>query len=218
MLRDFQSMLSRLYGIEQSLDVYDFLLTDVRLLAALESDSETRSAPEKVLIRESPDEMGITLYLDAGLLERLTSQDPRRRLNRANLADFWTVLEGVSHFNYIVWNAAADKSITLLEVEMQAEVDKYVGARLLLEQQPNSTLLDGLYARLFDNPDYADNLNERELSRYRDASHYAGRFCHSLEKRFPSTALAPVMLDELRAFFRLSQPEKVGHIQSALFA
>jgi hypothetical protein len=218
MLRDFQSMLSRLYGIEQSLDVRDFLLTDARLLAELEGNGDARPAPEKVLVHESAGELGITLYLDAELLERLTSTDPRRRLTRANLADFWTVLEGVSHFNYITWNAAADKSITLLEVEMQAEVDKYVSALLLLGQQSNSGLIESLFGRLFDDPTFDANLGPRELSRYRAASLYAGRFCHSLEQRFPAASFAPAMLTELRAFFRQSQPEKVGHIQSALFA
>lgn len=218
MLRDFQLMLSRLYGIEQALDVCDFLLTDARLLAELEGGADVRPTPEKVLVQESSDEMGITLYLDAKLLERLTSLDPRRQLSRANLADFWTVLEGVSHFNYITWNAAADKSITLLEIEMQAEVDKYVSARLLLGQQSDNTLIDSLFSRLFDDPGFDASLGPSELSRYRSASLYAGRFCRSLEQRFPTTSLAPEMLEELRAFFRLSQPAKVGHIQSALFA
>ena len=218
MLSDFQTMLSRLYSIEQSLNIYDFLLTDAHLLAHLENAQESRQTPEKVLIKESADGIAITLYLDSALLERLGSQDPRLELSRANLADFCTVLEGISHFNYIVWNASADKSVTLLELEMQAEVDKYVGARLLLAQQPDHDLLQGLFGQLFDAPAFAENLSDNELSRYRCASYYAGRFCHSLERRFPTSSVAPAMLDELRAFFRLSQPEKVGHIQSALFA
>ena len=210
-------MLSRINGIEQSLDVYDFLVTDAGVLQQLESNEDARPTAEKVLIQESGEALDMALYLDAGLLERLMSRDPRHRLGRRNLADFWTVLEGVSHFNYIAWNAAADKSVTLMEVEMQAEVDKYVGARLLSEQQRTS-LGDNVFRCLFDNPKFDANLKPAELSRYRTASRYAGRFCRSLEKRFPAPASMPAMLQELRAFYRLPQPEKVGHIQSALFA
>jgi hypothetical protein len=217
MLRDLQSMLSRLYGIEQSLDVHDFLVTDAALLRQLETDANARQTTEKVLIKESADALDMALYLDADLLERLRSRDPRERLGRRNLADFWTVLEGISHFNYIAWNAAADKSVTLLEVEMQAEVDKYVGARLLSRQQRTS-LGDSVIHWLFDDPHFDGNCGPEELSRYRNASRLAGRFCRSLERRFPGSALMPAMLRELRAFYRLSQPQKVGHIQSAMFA
>ncbi|MFQ5634566.1 MAG: hypothetical protein ACE5G3_04445 [Gammaproteobacteria bacterium] len=217
MLRDLQSMLSRINGIEQNLDVYDFLVTDAALLAQLETGETARSTAEKVLIQESPDAVDMTLYLDEELLRRLTSRDPRRRLGRANLADFWIALEGVSHFNYIAWNAASDKSVTLMEVEMQAEVDKYVGARLLSEQQRTS-LGDSVFRRLFDEPRFDEQLGPAELSRYRHASRFAGRFCRSLEQRFASGALAPAMLHELRAFYRLPQPEKISHIQVASFA
>lgn len=217
MLRDLQSMLSRLYGIELPLDVYDFLVTDAEVVDALEANDESRATTEKVLVRETEDEVGMTLFLDPDLLDRLTSKDPRRRLGRANLADFWTVLEGVSHFNYIAWNAAADKSVTLMEVEMQAEIDKYVGARLLSDQQQTS-LGDSVFKWLFDEPQFDARLEPGELSRYRNASMFAGRFCRSLEKRFPAGTLNPAMLQELRTFYRLPQPDKVSHIQSASFA
>jgi len=217
MLRDLQSMLSRINGIEQSLDVHDFLVTDAGLLEQLEANDDARPTTEKVLIQESPEALDMALYLDAELLERLRSRDPRHRLGHANLIDFWTVLEGISHFNYIAWNAAADKSVTLMEVEMQAEVDKYVGARLLSDQQQTS-LGDSVFRALFDNPRFDDRLGPGELSRYRNASRFAGRFCRSLEKRFPAPRMMPAMLQELRAFYRLPQPQKVGHIQSALFA
>lgn len=217
MLRDLQSMLSRINGIEHSLDVHDFLVTDAELLDALEATDSARPATEKVLLRQSAHELGMTVYLDAELLQRLTSRDPRRRLGHSNLADFCTVLEGVSHFNYIAWNAAANKSVTLLEVEMQAEVDKYVGARLLSEQQRTS-LAGEFLSRLFDEPKFDDQLDAAELTRYRNASRYAGHFCRSLEQRFPTPALTPAMFEELRAFYRLPQPAKVGHIHAASFA
>jgi hypothetical protein len=56
------------------------------------------------------------------------------------------------------------------------------------------------------------------LSRYRSASLYAARFCHSLEARFARSAALPAMLREVRAFYRLPQPEKVGYIHAASFA
>jgi hypothetical protein len=222
-LRDFQSLLSRIYGIDQCLDVYDFLVTDAAMLANLEKPHSIRDTEEKLLIHEHEDEMGVLLYLNSELLKRLTEKDPRRYLGQNNLADFCKVLEGISHFIYLAWNAAADKSVTLMEMEMQAEVDKYIGARVLLHQQPWSPLDDSLFGRLFDNPCFDDRLNREELTRYRHASSYAGRYCLSLEKRFPGDkAGVPCfdleMIRDLRAFYRLPQRGKVSHIQSAVFA
>lgn len=218
MLQHFQSLLSELYDIEQRLDVLDYLVTDNRFLAAVEEPAAARDTEEKLLICESGSELALSLYLSPELLERLTARDPRDRLSRRNFADFCTVLEGISHFNYVVWNASADKSVTLHELEMQAEVDKYIGALAVLADQPDSGLIDSLYHRLFDDVQFADDLGPDELERYSSASALAGNFCHSLARRFPRGLSRPGMLGELRDFYRLSQPDKVSHIRCATFA
>ena len=222
-LRDFQTLLSRIYGLDQDLDVYDFLVTDATILAKLEEPHAARDIEEKLLIHEHEDELGVLLYLNSELLQRLMAKDPREYLGQNNLADFCKVLEGISHFIYLAWNAAADKSVTLMEMEMQAEVDKYIGACVLLRQQSWSPLADSLFARLFDEPCFDERLGSEELARYRHASSYAGRYCLSLEKRFPrqKEGLPDFdweMIRDLRAFYRLPQPGKVSHIQSATFA
>ena len=218
MLQHFQLLLSELYGIEQHLDVLDFLVTDQRFLAAVEEPSTARGTEEKLLICQTDGELALSLYLAPELLERLRASDPRDRLGRRNFADFCTALEGISHFNYVAWNASADKSVTLHELEMQAEVDKYVCALAVLAAQPKSGLSDSLYDRLFDDPQFAADLGPDELERYRSASTLAAKFCHSLARRFPHGLSRPGMLSELRAFYRLSQPDKVSHIRSATFA
>lgn len=218
MLRHFQLLLSEIYDIEQRLDVLDYLVTDHRLLAVVEDSATARETEEKLLIRQHDDELAVSLWLAPELLDRLSTRDPRERLGRENFADFCTVLEGISHFNYVAWNASADKSVTLHELEMQAEVDKYVGALALLAGQPNSRMADSLHDRLFDDPQFAGDLNPDELERYRSASSFAAKFCSSLAKRFPDGLSRPGMLGELRDFYRLSQPDKVSHIRSAAFS
>jgi len=218
MLQHFQSLLSELYDIEQHLDVLDYLVTDNRILAAVEQSSAARETEEKLLIRQGDGELALSLYLAPELLVRLHARDPRDWLGRRNFADFCTVLEGISHFNYVVWNASADKSVTLHELEIQAEVDKYVGALAVLTSQPNSALTDSLYDRLFEDPQFAAGLEPDELERYRSASALAANFCRSLTRRFPHGLSRPGMLGELRDFYRLPQPDKVSHICSATFA
>jgi len=218
MLQHFQLLLGELYDIEQHLNVLDFLITDNRILAAVEKSNTVRETEEKLLIRQNDGELAMSLYLAPELLERLRTRDPRDWLGIRNFADFCTALEGVSHFNYMAWNAQADKSVTLHELEMQAEIDKYVSALAILASQPDSTLRASLYDRLFDNPQFAADLEPGELERYRSASALAATFCRSLSRRFPNGFRRPGMLGELRDFYRLPQSEKVSYIRSATFS
>jgi hypothetical protein len=107
-LRELQCLLGALYGIEVAADVRDFLVTDRRALAPWQGDGAGRDAPEELLIEEGGQELGVALYLDADLLERLSGLDPRELLCGRNLADYCTAIEGISHFNYVAWNAAGN--------------------------------------------------------------------------------------------------------------
>lgn len=218
LLRDLQYLLGTVYSVEVGEDVHDYLITDASMLPPNQQPASCRATEEKLLLQHHGDELGVALYLDPALLDRLARLDPRQHLSGQNLADFCTVLEGISHFQYVAWNASADKRMTLLELEMQAEVDKYVGARILLEHQSGGDLGQSLIDCLFDEPAFHEQLQPEELARYRDASNFAGRYCRSLESRFSQDRLAREMVRELRDFYRLPQPAKVSHIQGAFFS
>jgi len=218
LLGALQDDLGRLYDTVVAEDVRDYLVTDRRMLSALVPGHTPRATDEQLILVEAGNALDVALYLDPAVLGRLAAADPRERLTRANLADFWTVLEGVSHFHYLAWNAALDKPVTLLELEMQAEVDKYVSTRLLLEAQPRSTLGAPLLDRLFDEPALDPALDPEEADRYQAASALAGRYCADLQSRFPEALASGGGLRELRAFFRLPQAAKIGHIRARSFA
>ncbi|GMW08175.1 MAG: hypothetical protein AMXMBFR8_29710 [Nevskiales bacterium] len=218
LLRALQSLLADLYGIEVDADVRDFVVTDAAALRPARAAANARDTAEQLLIGEGDGELCLALYLDPDLLHRLDAFDPLRCLCACNIEDFCTVLEGVSHFNYVAWNAACDKPVTLLELEMQAEVDKYVSARALLGRQAGGDIGRRLLAHLFGQPAFDPALPAEELRRYHDASRFASAYCASLESRFPAGAPGPGMLRELRAFFRWPQPAKVSHIRSSLLS
>lgn len=215
MLRDLQNLLGAAYDIELTADVREYLVTDAAALRPLEEEARARPGPEKLLLLEESGELAMALYLEATLLERLAGADPWECLSDHNLGDFCTVVEGVSHLNYVAWNAGRDKCVTLLELEMQAEIDKYVAARLLLARQPGSGFAGRLCERLFDSPDFDPALSREEATRYREANRLAARYCRSLAQRFPAAGVAAPMLGELRAFYRLPQPAKFDRIRTA---
>src|SRR5437773_5837365 len=135
LLSRLQHLLGGIYDVRIAHDVYDFLVTD---RGRLPHAARSGVADEELLVAQpadGSDEVVMSLYLDPALLERLRREDPLRRLHAGNLADCWTALEGVSHFLYLAWNAGHDRPVSLLELEMQAEVDKYVVSYWLLRRQ-----------------------------------------------------------------------------------
>src|SRR5215831_4286056 len=210
-LGGLQALLSELYALDLAYEVDDFLTTDAVLARAL--DSGGRELDEKLLIAETDGEADVSLYLEPGVLERLSQSDPLERLDADNLEDFWTAFEGVSHFTYYAWNAQLEKPVTLLEMELQAEVDKYVATTLLLlrqgQRQPR-----GLHHWLFEMPRLDERLDGDELDRYRSANRYAGKYCRKLAPAIARGAADEATRSELRRFYRLSQASKIEHIEA----
>ncbi|MDJ0929435.1 MAG: hypothetical protein QNJ73_17485 [Gammaproteobacteria bacterium] len=216
MLSELQDFLGRLNGIEVAADVRDFLVTDPDAIRRLEGP-DARTSDEKLLLREAEGALEISLFLAPALLDRLDESNPLELLDHDNLADFCLALEGISHFNYLLWNASAGRSVTRLELEMQAEVDKYVSARVLANQADGCQFDGRLFGLLFDDPRFDSALSAEELHRYEHACRYASWYCRSLEIRFAAGLPEAAMLQELRQFFRLPQPDKLSHIHSAAF-
>lgn len=211
-LGQLQTLLSDLYALDVRYDVHDFLLTDARVAGAL--DAGGRPLDEKLLIAEDAGEAAVALYLDAALVRRLGENNPACDLGVENLEDFWTALEGVSHFLYYVWNAVLKKSVTLMEMELQAEVDKFVATVSLLRQQ-GAKLPANLHRCLFDLPRFDTRLDPQELDRYRSANRYAGKYCMKLARQLAATADPAALKNELCYFYRLPQPAKIEHIEAA---
>jgi hypothetical protein len=211
LLAKLQALLHELYALDVAYEVDDFLTTDADLARALDTDG--RAVDEKLLIAEANGEAEVALYLERELLERLTQRDPLTCLDADNLADFWAALEGVSHFTYYAWNAQREKSVTLFELELQAEVDKFITTGLLLRQQSGREPA-GLHRWLFDAPMLDDQLVGTERERYRRANRYAGKYCQRLAPALTRGADEEVVQRELRRFYRLSQTSKLAHIDS----
>ena len=212
MLSELQQHLNDIYGVDRDHDVRDYLITDPALARILGRDAMMTNTEESVLVVEEEDGIALSVYLDRDLLDRLDAADPMTRLKAHQLADFWTVLEGISHFNYIVWSAKRKRPVTLLELELQAEVDKFVSALLLAVEQGDRELVSRLHGWLFDKVVFKDELDAEQHERYRAANEYAARLCQGL--RHGLVERNDRALDELRRFYRYNQTEKISHIHS----
>lgn len=215
-LRELQSLLGRIYDVEVAHDVYDFLITDRRDLAQWHGASAASGTPETLLVEQGDGRLDLALYLDAALLERLAASAPLERLHDGNLEDFCTALEGVSHFACVTWCAARGREVSVLGLEMQAEVDKYAAAVLLAGTQRGGALAHELHSRLFEQVRFRDDLAADARRMYEAANRYAARFCRRLEDRFlrRRTVRVDEMLGELRRFYRLGDAGKLRAIEA----
>jgi len=200
-----QRGLETLYRLDSTSDVEDFLIDeDERNQAAV-----ARSPREQLLLQQEGDEVAVGLFLAPEALANLRRHDPAAGLHDLNFGDFCLVVEGVSHYLYVVRCASADRPVSALELELQAEVDKFACCVLL---DPLPLRAETHCRRLFEWVSYDQDLDADERDRYRAANDNARRFARSLSSRFVETRRVEAMLDELRAFYRLDLAGKRAHI------
>ena len=204
-----QRGLERLYRVATGVEVDHFVIDE----ATRDRFDLPRAAREQLLVREGDDGLDLALYVDAAVLARLADHDPGARLDHRNTAAFLYALEGVSHFVYTIVCARADRPVSALELELQAEVDKYVTCLLATDAAPAASA--AWRRRLFHDVAYEDDLDDDERDRYRAANENARRYAASLERRFVARRSILDMLEELRRFYRLSLAGKLAHIDKA---
>jgi hypothetical protein len=210
LLRRMQAMLARMYDAPVEHDVTDFLLTDRGELARFVGPRAQEMSDEQVVVVQDEDDVRVGLFLDEAVLERLSRQDPLDQLSDANLPDYCTALEGVSHFHYLMWSLSHGRDVSLLELELQGEVDKYASALTLITQQ-RGRFPGSLHGRMFGRVRFLPELDAIARQRYEQANRHAARYCRSIERRFlnPKRSRPEAWLQELRRFFRCGHQEKV---------
>jgi hypothetical protein len=204
-----QRGLEALYRVDTGACVDDFMIDE----ASRDAVVAERRPREQLLVCEGDGEMSIALFVDPAAIANLARHDPGRRLGDHNLGDFLLAIEGVSHFIYAVWCARAERPVTQLELELQAEVDKYVTCLLVCE--PDERVSARLRERLFGEPCYELDLDGDEQARYRAANDNAHRYAAWLEHAFVAPRRIPEMLGELRRFYRDGLAGKLARIATS---
>jgi hypothetical protein len=187
-----QGALERLYGLDRVADVADFA-------------SGTEPGDREALLLREADDGGIELRVLLPCLGPGGSAG-------GGLDTLCQIIEGVSHFVYVVERARVRREATHLELEMQAEVDKWVvlaASMHAFDATGSAALRARLYERVRFSHEEATELGQR----YRVANEAAHRFVRRLERRYVSAARFSELRFELRQFFHLGQEEKLrlGH-------
>lgn len=188
-----QRGLEALYRLDRAADVDAFVT---------HADEGQREA---LLVRESED--GLELQLRIPRLGD-TSVD----VDGASLDPLCQIIEGVSHFVYLADRASLGREATQLELEVQAEVDKYVILASALMQGRahfDARTSRRLRERLYDDVSFVHEAHTVEGERYRMANGCARRFTGRLERDYVTRARFGELQGELRRFFHMGQTEKL---------
>jgi len=179
-----QAGLERLYRLDRVADVEDFVL------GASEGEREA------LLLREAQD----------GALE-LSVRLPRLE-GEAGLDVLCQIIEGVSHFVHVVERARVERKTTQLELELQAEVDKWVVLAASIEAFDADSSA-ALRTRLYEGITFAHAAQSEQGERYRVANEVAHRFVRRLEREYVEPGRFGGLRAELLRFFHVGQEEKL---------
>lgn len=158
---------------------------------------------ELVFIQQHRDSLEFTVYFDEELLDSVIEQ-------RSDLDGMCTVVEGASHAVCLLWHAHYDRQVRSIDLELQAEVDKFM---LLIENHEDPLERRKLHRRLFVDSRIMSASDSSLHERYRVASQYASQYCHWLNNRFIDNNDHVALHGELARFYRLSGRAKFDHIQ-----
>lgn len=220
LLKKIQQQFETIYQLPRDLSIEDFLINQETLeRLKVQPGSLPNALNHKGLMLLFPegDELRLAIYLHKHIMNNLHKHNPILGLNEKNINAFCTMAEEVSHFLYTTWKARYSIQMTMLELELQAEVDKFIICTFYClnhESRVNSLPLKEL---LFETFSLEKDLPLESKNRYSTASKLALHYCHFLENHFIKKTLFSQMIEEIRMFYRLGQTDKISHINRTIF-
>ncbi len=204
-LHQLQTLLESVHGIHAA-PVEQFLVS----AEARESLCPDASPDEALLVSREAQlgELRVGLYLSPEVLESL-ARGHREAWTGSRLHRFCQAAEGVSHFLYLHHRAEADRPVSMLELEAQAELDKYLSVLLQLWASGRRMASAELRASLFSEFHPRAGLPAQEHERYRLASVLAAATARVLEVRYVLAGRLEALLREVRRLYRLGGGEKL---------
>jgi hypothetical protein len=191
-LNTLQRRLEALYQLEPAPDIVPFVQVE-------------REGREQVLVRSSGDLLELKVLLPAVSVQVLADAARERDMDA-----YLSAVEGVSHFTHLAERARVRLPTTLLELELQAEVDKFA---LLAGSAPDKSRheLRSLHQRLYENVHFLHEQGSELGRRYRLANDLAAR----LWAAWLDSAESELVQVELRRFYRAGQADKIRMAQAA---
>jgi hypothetical protein len=208
MVNRLQEQLEAIYALRCASRAESFLVgpEDAQALGA------TGRSDEELLVGEGEEGLELALCFAPGLLARLAAypEGGVHQLLERELDGYCQLAEGVSHFLYLAHCASQEQRVSLLELEAQAEVDKFALCLLHRWGDGVGAWAEELLARLFDRVRYREQLAPEERWRYQEANRISHSYCRRLMGHVTARRLES-LLRELRYAYRLGARAKLDY-------
>jgi hypothetical protein len=189
LVETLQGLLERTYRMRTGLsDVGRFFVGDIgyrQFYGFGQTHVAGDGAGSKTLVRETTEGVRASVYLPDTLIDRLERHPPQYGLGQENVDAFATLVEELDHLLLIAERARTQRPVSLLELELHANVSKHLvlsrflagGSRRLSERRR-------LWLRhhLFEKASYCDR-DPDVRERYRQAARWAVKLIDALPGR-----------------------------------
>ena len=201
--RRLQEILEAMYRLDGTPSIGDFRI-DERTARIFLTDSER--VRESLVVRAGEEYTDVALYIKEAVM-----MSARAFLEGQawEIDAFCAATEGVSHFVYFTFcGGQLDRPVSQIELELQAEIDKFLVLRLFGPEEGN------LISRLFEQVRFAEHLSLGERERYLVANRVARRYARWLEQKIRSGRISEALRDA-RQLYRKPFTAKLDRIARA---
>jgi|GEM_PF-5468880 len=190
MIKAIQKKIQSLYRVESIPCIMEYLISKEKL-----QNLNLMIRPQVVLKR---DPSGISLGVYLG--------DPKqiKHLKQTSDLNLYTmIVEEVSHFIYLFWNMQHERRLSLLDLEVQGEIDKFL---LVADQLGYS---NALIEKIFNKYLLRKGMPKEEKVRYRRANQLGKILIKEMASR---KYQRKKMLDFLRIFYRKGSTYRINQL------
>ena len=124
------------------------------------------------------------------------------------------IIEGVSHFVYVADRARRHLPATQLELELQAEIDKYM-LLVLSKESFDPELARLLHEQLYERVRFVHPEGTELGDRYRFANDLAARFVRRLEVMYIAKGRRSELRNAMARFYGMGQADKIRYARAA---
>jgi hypothetical protein len=214
LLESIFGILRRTYALEAPLlPIARYVIGDSGLRRHYSDGTETigSAAGEggRLLVRDTGEDVRACIYFPDAMIRHLEAHPPQRGVDDDNVDAFAVLVEEIDHLLVTAERAYQGRGVSLLELELQANVSKdlvlarfLAGRRMRLDPGRRAWLRH----HLFHKRAYCDG-DDRIRRRYDEASRFALRFLRGLERLPVARRVAT-----LRSFHRAPLAAKLSMI------
>jgi hypothetical protein len=198
MIHLLQEKLEEIYRLEKCPEANKYVLSPKEFKRLAKSSDN----PQVIYVDEGSDAT-LGIYLGKRIFKKI-----QNKAKIFSFQDFCVMAEEISHFIYLIWSKSNGKKITLLDLEIQAEVDKFLLASNFFRSQ------ETVFQKMFETFMFRKNLLKDEKNRYIEASRLGKKLATNWKNKKISLS---EKIHWLRFFYRQNPSSRIAMIERGLY-